>query len=148
MPTIEIICLEQESSHNFGDLSFALFSEDEVITHRGLFYDELKLLKGCIYHLGNPGMRDLDLDGCWAGQLLTWLGEGFLQFKPEFVGEVQMVVETLLEDSPINQLIFLSDYQFGPPTIRRYQRPLTLQTFWQKHDAEKLWMNARYFLKK
>ena len=146
MPTIEIICLEQEKPSEFLNLSFALWAENEIVSHRGLFSDDLKELKGCIYHMGNPEMRDPESVGFWAGELLDWMigGDGYLQFKPEFVGEVQMVFKTLLNASSARKLVFLSDYQFGPAQVKRYKRPLTLRTFWKKHDEEKLWINALY----
>ncbi|HEX9997960.1 MAG TPA: hypothetical protein VGB45_12525 [Abditibacterium sp.] len=146
MPTIEIICLEQKAPSDFPNLSFALWAENEIISHRGLFSDDLKELKGCIYHMGNPEMRDPNYGGLWAGQLLNWMfDDNYLQFQPEFADEVQMVLEKLINDSPCKKLLFLSDYQFGG-RVRRYKRPLTLEKFREKHNLGKLRLNALYQL--
>ncbi len=145
MPTIEIVCLGQEEPLEIPELSFALRSENKVISHRGLFYEEFKELIGCIYHLGNPDMRDED-DWFFADQLVDWRTEdGRLKFLPKFIPEVRQLLTDLLEASPIRALIFSSDYQFGPDA-RRYPRPLKHEMFWRKHDSEKLWLNARYFI--
>ncbi|MBW3637161.1 MAG: hypothetical protein KY445_11970 [Armatimonadetes bacterium] len=146
MPTIEIICLEQETPLEFFNLPFALEAENKLIPHRGLFYEEFKLRRGCIYHLENPEMRDDNGGGFFADKLLNWKNSHeFLQFKPEFVPAVQNLLESLLATSPIKKLIFYSDYQFGG-RARRYKRPLTLEKFWEKHNAESLRLNALYWL--
>ena len=150
MPTIEIVCLEQKEPLDFPNISFAVEAENEVISHRGLFYEEFKKLDGCIYHLGSPDVRRRINGAFYAAELLDWKVEalegGRLKFSPQFIGDIQQMFNTLLEASPQHRLIFSSDYQFGPEQTRRYQRPLRLETFWRKHDAGKLWLNARYFL--
>ena len=148
MPTIEIVCLDQQAPLELPKFSFALDSESKPISHRGLFYEEFKNLNGFIYHLGNPDHRD-GRGGFFADQLVNWIAgdcEGRLKFLPQFLPEIQSLFADLLEASPVHTLIFSSDYQFGPSKIRRYKRPLTYEKFWQKHDAEELWLNARYFL--
>ena len=103
-------------------------------------------MRGCIYHLGNPEMREKESGGFFAGQLLDWHVEAdILKFEPEFASAVQTLLEKLLAASPLQKVIFSSDYQFGGKA-RRYKRPLTLTNFWEKHDAKKLRLNALYFL--
>ena len=148
MPTIEIVCVEQAQPLELPEFSFALRSENEPISHRGLFYEELKNLKGCIYHLGNPDQRGRGEGFYYASDLLNWRLDEYdrLKFLPQFVSEIQGLLANLLEASPVQTLIFSSDYQFGPNIVRRYKRPLTYEKFWQKHEAEELWLNARYFI--
>ncbi len=144
MPSLEIICLEQETPSQFSDLPFALRSENTLIPHRGLFWEDFKLHRGCIYHLGNPDMRFTDDYGFFAGQLMDWNTENLsLKFLPEFVPPLQTLLQTLIAASPVGKLIFTTDYQFGGSTMR-YKRPLPLEKFWEKHDTEKLWLNALY----
>ncbi len=147
MPTIEIVCLGQQEPFELPELPFALRSEREVISHRGLFYEEFKQVSGCIYHLGNPDRRDKD-DWFFASQLVNWQTEedGRLEFLSKFAVEVRQLTTNLLKASPVQKIIFSSDYQFGPEKTRKYERPLRLETFWRKHDAEKIWLNARYFI--
>ncbi|BCM89794.1 hypothetical protein IAD21_01642 [Abditibacteriota bacterium] len=149
MPTIEIICLHQVNPLEFPEFSFALESGSEPVSHRNLFYDEFKTLNGCIYHLGNPYLRETKERTFFAYQLLegSCVAEGRLKFLPQFNPEIQRLFIDLLEASPIQTLIFSSDYQFGPNKVRRYKRPFTYEKFWQNHEAGQLWLNARYFIR-
>jgi hypothetical protein len=54
-------------------------------------------------------------------------------------------MENLLDESPAGRLIFTSDYQFGP-SMRRYKKPITLDRFWELHDAHHLRINALYHI--
>lgn len=65
-----------------------------------------------------------------------------LRFLPEYAPSIHALLETLLEASPVGQVLFTSDYQFGPR--RRYQRPMKLEMFWALHDADRLHMNVLY----
>ena len=45
--------------------------------------------------------------------------------------------------SPVNQMLFTSDYQFGPKRPFR-SSPVTLSEFWSLHDSRKLRLNGAY----
>ena len=147
MPTIEIVCLKQHEPLEIPKLSFAVESEREVVSHRDLFYKEFKKLSGCIYHLGSPDVRRRINGFFYAAELLDWTAEeDCLKCLPSFIPEVKQLMADLLSASSVQQLVFSSDHQFGP-TIRRYQRPLKYETFWRKHDAGKLRLNALYLVR-
>ena len=154
MPSIEIVCVDQIESTKFLNPPFAVEAEKKLVSHRTpspLFQPDFDELHGCIYHLGNPYLRDPTSLGCYtAYELLTKdteLGIGnLIHFKVEFVPFVKVLLAQLLKSSPVGKVIFTSDYQFGP-NVKRYKRPITLETFWQQHDENKLRMNALYQLK-
>ena len=146
MPTIEIVCLGQKKPLNCSSFPFAVRAENRVISHRGLFYDELKQFSGCIYHLGNPDFRPPSRVGFFAGRLMNWYSDGnALRFKPRFQAGVQNLLQKLLAASPCNRLIFLSDYQFGGEK-EWHSTPLNLRLFWHKHARQEIDLNSLYFL--
>ncbi len=140
MPSIEIICVEQAEPLQFEGLPFDVYAEKELISHRTpspLFKSDFDAMSGCIYHIVRK-------NGGWnAGNLVDWEA---LKFKEEFSPYIKELLEVLLQASPVHQLIFTSDYQFGPD-VKHYKRPRTLDKFWKAHDASKLHFNALYPLK-
>lgn len=158
VPSIEIICVDQIEPIGFGDLPFAVVAEDRLISHRTpspLFQADFDDLKGCIYHLGNPDLRDPDVSKCYtAFELLSkehntewWY---WVHFAPEYaegIRGIRGILEQLLIASPSGTVLFTSDYQFALDA-KRYKRPLTLERFWRLHDERKLKMNALYKLKR
>lgn len=152
MPSIEIVCIGQISPGDFSYLPFAVEGEAELKSHRmpkPLFQEDFAGLKGCIYHLGNPDLKirrkgkvffayDLLSDRARSGQRAT-----FLEFRPEFLPAIHGLLASLLEASPAHQLLFTSDWQFGPK--RPYRSPaVTLDEFWSLHDSRKLRLNGAY----
>jgi hypothetical protein len=146
MPSIEIVCLGQSEPSDFSGLPLAVEAEDQLLSHRSprpLFQADFDQVRGCIYHLGSPRLKDPGAPGAYtASDLLTEWWEA-LRFKSEFVPHVQHLLRELLAASPEGELLFTSDYQFGP-VVRRYRRPLTLKTFWRRHEAWRLRANALY----
>ena len=144
MPSIEIICVGQAKPIDFFDLPLAVAAEDSLISHRSpapLFQADFDELSGCIYHLGNPRLRDPDAPGPYiASELLTTWWK-VIHFKPEFVPPVRRILQELLAASPEGRLLFTSDYQFGP-SVYRYARPIGLETFWKRHDTKRLRANS------
>jgi hypothetical protein len=124
----------------------AVEAETRLASHRSptpLFQPDFDALQRCIYHLGSPYLKDPLAAGAYtAGDLLTEWAD-VIHFKPEFVPHVRRLLEELLAASPVGRLVFTSDYQFGP-VVRRYRRPLSLTTFWKRHDARRLHTNALY----
>jgi len=154
MPSIEIVCIDQNDISHFENLPFLVEAENRLVSHRKphpLFQEEFDEYEGCIYHL-----RSLMDTGPTAYLLLDTSLECArrapapdrdsliknLRFLPEYAPSVYALLETLLEASPRGQVLFTSDYQFGPR--RRYQRPMKLDKFWALHDAGRLHMNALY----
>ena len=151
MPSIEIICVDQARPTKFQASPFALEAENKLVSHRcpaPLFQPELDTLRGCIYHLGNPALRDPAVLGCYTAYELLSKERGtewweIIHFSPEYVLCIKVLLEQLLAASPGNRVLFTSDYQFGPDA-KIHQRPVTLEEFWRLHDDKKLQMNALY----
>jgi len=155
MPSIEIVCVGQTEVKEFSALPFRVLAENRLVSHRSphpLFQDEFNSLHGCIYHICNP-----EGDGDNSYELLDTSRERWsdcsrpdsysliwgVHFLPIYAPYVRKILEELLKASPEGHAVFTSDYQFGPRR-RRYKRPLSLDRFWELHDANKLHMNALY----
>jgi hypothetical protein len=149
MPSIEIICIGQAQPSDFSRLPFAVEAETQLRSHRGsssLFQQDFDRVQGCIYHLGNPYLKDPDAPGAYfASQLLVEWWER-LEFQAEYIPSVNQLLEALLTASPGGRVLFTSDYQFGPRPRRRFVRWRTLDEFWTLHDTKRLHMNALYSL--
>ncbi|MBI2930809.1 MAG: hypothetical protein HYY16_04090 [Planctomycetes bacterium] len=151
MPSIEIVCVDQERPIQLSDVPFAVESGASLVSHRrpSLFQADFDRLKGCIYHLGNPALKNPTAPGAFfAWDLLSpecqAQGEElFLQFADKYTAGIRLVMEKLLQSSPQGRLIFTSDHQFGPPTPARFTET-SLEAFWTLHNARKLRMNALY----
>jgi hypothetical protein len=147
MPTIEIVCVAQTEPLDFSSLPFAVRAENELLSHRGLFQSDFDKLQGCIYHLGNPDMRGDDDVGFFAYELISDSPEDetedCLKFNDEFVPHVKIIFRQLLAASPVSQITFSSDWQFGAEDVRRFE-PISEEKFWEMHDACELRSNAFY----
>jgi hypothetical protein len=118
MPSVEIICIGQSQPVDLSELPFAIEAEPQLFSHRGsssLFQQDFERVKGCIYHLGNPYLKDHQNASrlYFASQLLAERLKCF-EFGAEYVPHVKHLLETLLSYSPEGRLLFTSDYQFGP----------------------------------
>jgi hypothetical protein len=151
MPSIEIVCVGQEQPLKLRRLSFAVESEAGLKSHRGedaLFSADFAQTEGCMYHLGNPILRDPVEPPYYfyfAWELLSPTSQHskIVEFAPRFVPGLRHLLRTLLKASPVGRLLFTTDWQFGPKRI--YRSPdLTLDKLWRLHDQRKLRMNALY----
>jgi hypothetical protein len=152
MPTIEIVCLNQSKTTDFSDFSFVVWSEDKIVSHRGLFHSDFNNLKGCIYHLGNPDLKEKTDGMFWAYELICDAAakndEGdLLKFNDEFTPQIKEMFSQLLSSSPVSQIIFISDWQFGTKDVRRFEN-ISEDDFWMLHDSGKLRFNALYKIEK
>ena len=151
MPSLEIICINQSEPSDFSHLPFTVKAEKELISHRSptpFFQDDFDKLKGCIYHL-------LDDGGVTAYDLLVrdWYdNEGNsnglddnVEFRDEYAPFVKDTLEQLLSSSPIGQILFTTDYQFGPKTIEKHG-PMSFSEFWHLHEVGGVRMNASYVI--
>jgi hypothetical protein len=149
MPSIEIVCVGQERPLEFPDLPFAVASETALLSHRkpSLFQADFDALKGCLYHLGNPGLKDPSAPGAFfAWEILSPECQGqdtFLHFAEEHGKAVRALMDTLWLASPVRRLVFTSDHQFGPPAPARFLETSLLE-FWRLHESRQLRMNALY----
>ena len=148
MPSLEIICIKQLEPTDFSHLPFRIEAETVLTSHRSpqpLFQADFDKLEGCIYHL-------LDEKSITAYNLpkRAWYRENDdsddnVEFKDEYSPLVKSLIEQLLAASPVGQILFTTDYQFGPNGAKRY-RPISFSEFWQIHNAGKVRMNASYLI--
>ena len=144
MPSLEIVCLDQTRPSDFACIPFAVESETELVSHRGpssLFQHDFARVNGCMYHIGNPEMKDPKWAGAYiANDLLDEYWDG-LRFTASYRPQVQELRAALVASSPARRILFTTDYQFGPMR-RRYTRWRTLEEFRRLHDAGQLRANA------
>ena len=153
MPSIEIACLGLDEPVAISVEAFALVAEPGLQSHRlpSRFQSDFDGLSGCLYHLGNPDLRNPEHGGAYfAYDLLSEASRhqdpsSFLEFAPAYLGEVQAVVAAILDASPVRQALFTSDWQFGPDWTER-DGPITLSEFWERHASRKLLLNCAYAL--
>jgi len=67
----------------------------------------------------------------------------FLEFAAEYKPHLETFIGKLMSDSPTHQLVFTSDWQFGPEWTK-YEHQLTFGDFWRLHDSRRINLNALY----
>jgi len=151
MPSLEIICIDQEEPITFSDLPFEVEAERELRSHRSpepLFQTDFDQLRGIIYHVLEPGgitvyellKRDwYDADGNSNGR------EENIEFLSEIVPAMYKLLKVLLTASPAARIVFTTDYQFGPKRAKRFGS-MPLEEFWRLHHAGRIRMNSLYDL--
>jgi hypothetical protein len=150
MPSIEILAVGQIQPIGVDHLPFAVHVDAKRSSHRrpSRFQHDFDQLTGILYHLGNPSLKH-DSKGRFyiASRLLTVeskkLGAEFLEFVPEHRVGVESLLSDLVLQTPARQLVFTSDWQFGPDWVRR-EGPMTLEEFWHAHDSRQILLNALY----
>ena len=167
MPTIEIAIFESEEIKiDPNDYRMAIQIDNKLISHRGLFIDELRGKNGVMLHLGNEDFKNND-GGFWGSDLIDWdstdneeievstvdknglvnnLGANqqyVFQLKPEFKTEIDKLLRMAVNNSRINKIGFITDYQFGPEFGKK-RILYSIKEFWHTHDTEKLFFNTIY----
>jgi hypothetical protein len=133
-------------------MPFAVRAENKLVSHRtpSLFQNDFNQMRGYIYHWGNPNMK-CEKDGWFfayellSEKCLEQKNNRFLEFKSEYAPFVRFILHELLNASPIKQVVFTSDWQFGPKRAERFE-PIISAGFWKLHDAFKLRLNSLYYL--
>jgi hypothetical protein len=152
MPSIEVACIGAVRAPPPPEgLSFAVEYEVGLKSHRGptpKFQRDFDDTSGALYHIGNSLPADPRSGAFTAYFLLSADCRDadpplVLEFAPEHQASAHNLLSWLLRLSPIGQLLFTSDWQFGPDSIERHS-PLTLASFWKLHDARQLHLNALY----
>ena len=151
MPSIEIACLDLTAPTEPSAMSVVVAFERGLRSHRSpsRFQVDFDGLTGSLFHLGNPQIRYRGDGRCFfAYELLSEACRdaappSFLEFHPAHVADVRKLMECLLGASPAGQLLFTSDWQFGPAWTRRFG-PLDSLEFWRLHEARELLLNAAY----
>ena len=167
MPTIEIISINSTGLElNQDDFDIAIIEEKKLISHRGLFYKELKKQNGVIIHVGNPDMKNDKDGGFFAGQIIDWDFEPcdlvipevdsndptdnwganqqyLFKFLDKYKNDIDKLLKIALDSSPIKKVGFLTDYQFGPENGKT-EIIYTISDFWTEHDNNGLCLNTMY----
>lgn len=169
MPTIEIVSINALALNlNEKEFKIAIIEETKLESHRSLFYEFLNKQKGVIVHIGNPDFKNYT-EGPFLGNLLidwdfedatvhipevdinsTIIDTGANQlfgfkFLSEYKSDINKILEKALDNSPIKQVFFLTDIQFGPQKANK-EIIYTLDDFWKRHDNEGLVFNTLYEL--
>jgi hypothetical protein len=151
MPSLEIICISQREPGNFSDLPFRVQAEKKLVSHRSpkpLFQSDFDKLHGCIYHVSDgrtPTCYDLLVRDWYDEQGVDPAFEENVEFREEYSGAMMQMLEELLRSSPVGQILFTTDYQFGPEEARRYG-PLSFAEFAGLYNAGQVRMNASYLI--
>jgi hypothetical protein len=155
VPSIEIVCVGQKAPLSVPGLPFAVESETHLRSHRSpnpIWQADFDRLAGCIYHLGNPDLRenahgraffayDLLSDRSREGDL------GLLEFASPLKAAMSSLLDALLSASPQRQVVLTSDWQFGPSQRTRGDFG-DLAEFWKAHDRGELRLNGLYVIRK
>jgi hypothetical protein len=149
MPSIEIAAIGLGTPLAPPPTPFSVTYEAGLKSHRlpSRFQSDFDRMSGSLYHLGNPGLSGGG-GAFFASDLLSLEsreGESpsFLQFAQPHVASVHALLDWLLRNSPDGNLLFTSDWQFGPEGTQRFG-PVSLSEFWGLHDSRKLMLNAAY----
>ena len=132
--------------------------------------------EGVIVHLGNKSFqkdKDKDEIGVWfASDLINfesdeeiklpiidkenqidgdkqWWGsdQSFLfKFKQSIIDDLKDIINQMIKLSPINEVLFLTDYQFGPEKPS-HKGQISLEDFFYDHDKVGLIWNCMYHIK-
>lgn len=167
MPTIEIAIFESDEIEiDPNDYRMAIQIDTELVSHRGLFMDELKGSDGIMLHLGNEALKNSD-GGFWGSDLIDWDSteneeieipivdvndptdnwganqQYVFQFHSAFRTEIDKLLKLAIRQSTIRKIGILTDYQFGPE-IGKKRVLYSIKEFWDTHDSEKLTFNTFY----
>lgn len=151
MPSLEIICINQQKPSDFSQLPFIVEAEKELVSHRTpapLFQLDFDKLSGCIYHLldGNsPTCYDLLVRDWYDSEGNSNSRDDNVVFRDEYAAVLKRVLEELLSSSPVGQILFTTDYQFGPEVTQRFE-PMPFVEFQELYNAGKVRMNASYLV--
>jgi hypothetical protein len=149
MPSIEIAALGLATPLAPPPTSFSVAYDAGLKSHRlpSRFQPDFDRMSGSLYHLGNPGLSGRE-GAFFASDLLSLEARGadppsFLEFAQPHVASVHALLDWLLRNSPDGNLLFTSDWQFGPEGTQRLG-PVSLMAFWKLHDSRRLMLNAAY----
>ena len=167
MPTIEIAIYDSEEFEiDPSEYRMAIQIDNELVSHRGLFIDELREKIGIMLHLGNSDLKNSD-GGFWASDLIDWKStendeikipqvdlndptgnwgrnqQYVFQFNSEFRTEIDKLLKISVSKSKISKIGFLTDYQFGPE-VGKKRIIYSIKEFWETHDSGKLIFNTIY----
>lgn len=147
MPSIEIISLNSENSiYEEDNFLFAIqFENEKIESHRSLFYDDLKNLKGTIIHIGNSELKKSKNEAFFAGNLIEWKSEikNDFKFLPKFENDFKNLLKIAQINSKSKTIYFLTDYQFSERKPKLIDN-LNLDNFLNLYEESGLEFNRIY----
>jgi hypothetical protein len=146
MPTIEIVSIDSTGlGYNQADFDVAIIEENQLKSHRGLFYTFLKKQNGVIVHVGNPDFKKDKEGEFFAGAIVDWnVNQQFMfRFLDQYKRDIDTLLKIALDKSPIQKIYFLTDYQFGAGK-ENIEIIYTIKDFWKRHDTKGLRFNTLY----
>lgn len=153
MPSIELICVEQQSPIECSPYSFIIESDKELISdrvHSSSFQTDFDSMNGCIYHLlGNEGRTSYDLlKRDWYDEEGEDNGkDDNIEFLSEHEPSFFLLMNELMEASPCGEVVLTSDYQFGPDRFMRFGK-MSLSEFITLYENKEVRMNSLYIVTK
>lgn len=132
-------------------MPFAVVTDTIPTSHRTrpLFRRELARLKGCTYHIANPGADLQTYHGpFFAYEVLSKESRErtrnrFFEVDAAFRPAFQNLVHILLSASPERAVFLFTDWRFGPSRPKR-EGTISENEFWRRHDQHELKLNACY----
>lgn len=151
MPSIELVCIGQSKPVDCSNYPFAVEASSEIVSHRTpapRFKSDFDGLTGVIYHLGNPNLKVRNHGAYFAYELLSEASRSAeppsaLEFRPEYAAAVFELLAILVHESPQSEVLFTSDWQFGPDHTLRLGR-VSLADLQGLHESSALLLNALY----
>lgn len=111
------------------------------------FQSNFDALSGVLYHFGNSTCK---LGGYFFAYALLAPGSNranVLELAREFASAVKDFLERLPAASAVGQLLFMTDWQFGPEHALWFG-PLGLDAFWREYEQRRVLLNAAYTIQK
>lgn len=153
LPSIELICIGQKNPIDCSSYSFPVEPSKELISnraHSSSFQSDFELLNGCMYRVheekGRTAYELLKKD--WHDEEGKDNGiDNDIKFIPEHDSSFVQLIKDLIQTSPVGEIVFTSDYQFGPEEYIRFEK-LTISEFIIIYRNKGLRMNSSYRIKK
>ena len=164
MPTIEIVSLDCNRLLPIKNstLPFTVLQNRKLISHRGLFQEELNKINGTILHLGNKEFGR----NTWffASELIDWDSETkniklikckdkekfkedleVFTFTPSMFVSITTIIQSALKYSPINKCIFYTDIQTeNDLEVGKMYGKISFENFIKKQNEEYYIFNTLY----
>ena len=153
MPSIEVLCVGLSATKPIPETSFAVLCDPSCQSHRGptpRFQADFDRLGGVLFHVGNADLAGEPDGSFFAYDILSDASRGadprtFLELAPAHVASAQRFLDWPLASSPSGQIVFTSDWQFGPDWTHRFDA-LDLTEFWRRHASRELLLNSAYVI--
>ena len=149
MPTTEIISVGCKSIPKTPRcVWFAQWHESKLVSHRGLFQEELDKFDGSIVHLGQYG-DDPDSVAWWCCDVIEFPDPEdceFIQYIPDAFEELLVLLDVMQKASPTNHVMFLTDVQGGPDETSIEQLG-AIQDFSDLNLAARIRFNTLYHIR-